>query len=175
MRIVPIRPLYFGRIGGAEEEAVADDDAAAAAVFAELVIVGWICSLTLAVSRGSVRNSAEQAAIAEAANDLCKGSGGPLGGGLIFSVFLFFFFSFSIWIERVEREHSFFLHFFSLSFFLSLSLSSRALGARASKCSRQWHQKSLESLPSLLLLLQQQQQQQRQQSQCRRPLQQQHT
>lgn len=74
---MPIRPLYLGRNGGAAAFAVDDDiDAAAFAL-----LVGWICSLTLAVSSGRVRNSAEHAAIAEAAKDLCRGRGGPVGGG----------------------------------------------------------------------------------------------
>ena len=61
------------------------------------------------MSSGSVRNSAEHAAIAEAANDLCSGSGGPVGGGLIF-----LFLSFCV-VIRVE-------HWFSLPLFLPFFL-----------------------------------------------------
>ena len=87
---MPIRPLYLGRNGAAARVVVAvvdEVDAAAVAAAVARLVVGWICSLTFAVSSGKVRNSAEHAAIAEAANDVCRGSGGPVGGGLIFLKF----------------------------------------------------------------------------------------
>lgn len=46
------------------------------------------CSLTLAVSRGRVTSSAEEAASAAAANALCSGSGGPVDGGDIVCVWV---------------------------------------------------------------------------------------
>jgi hypothetical protein len=58
---VPSRPLY---LGGPPPS-----------------LLFWSCSRTLAMSKGNVRVSAPQAARADAAKLLCKGSGRPVGGG----------------------------------------------------------------------------------------------
>lgn len=99
------------------------------------------------MSSGNVKNSAEHAAIAEAAKDLCSGSGGPVGGGLIF---LFNFLAFS------DLRSSIRFHSDTIFFVLSPSLLCPALvlgrpGVQQTVVAQRHWEALL--LPLLLLLL----------------------